>query len=220
MTSNFNLKANLRTKLGSAESRRIRKSGGLPAIIREKNGENVNVVVDSKEFEHEYFKGNILTSKVEIELNGKKISAVSDKIELDPVTDKPVHVDFVPFEKGQEIKVKTKVEFTGRDRSPGIKRGGFLHVVFRKIDIICDPKDIPELIEVDISKLRVGAKIRSTDLILPANAKLANKKLFNVASILGRGSKDDGEVDGAENPATPAAPAAKKVEPKKEVAKK
>ncbi|MFT6077621.1 MAG: large subunit ribosomal protein L25 [Myxococcota bacterium] len=200
MTSNFNLKANLRTKLGSAESRRIRKAGQLPAIIRDKNGENVNVVVDSKEFEYVYFKGNILTSIVEIELNGKKINALSDKIELDPVTDRPTHVDFVPFEKDQEIKVKTKVNFTGRDKSPGIKRGGFLHIVSRKVDVLCKPNDIPEFVEVDISKLFVGAKIRSTDIKVPATATLVKKKLFNVASILGRGAKSDEDkaAEGAE----------------------
>jgi large subunit ribosomal protein L25 len=205
MTSNFNLKANLRTKLGSAESRRIRKAGQLPAIIRDKNGENVNVVVDSKEFEYVYFKGNILTSTVEIELNGKKINAISDNIALDPVTDRPVHVDFVPFQGDEEIKVKTKVKFTGRERSPGIKRGGFLHIVSRKVDVLCKPSDIPEFVEVDISKLFVGAKIRSTDIKLNENAKLASKKLFNVASILGRGAKSDEDkaAESAEGEAAP-----------------
>ncbi|MFT7098717.1 MAG: large subunit ribosomal protein L25 [Rickettsiales bacterium] len=207
MTSNFNLKANLRTKLGSSESRRIRKAGHLPGIIRDKNGENVNIVVDSKEFEYVYFKGNILTSTVEIELDGKKITAISDKIELDPVSDRPIHVDFVPFAKDEEIKVKTKVKFTGRERSPGIKRGGFLHIVSRKVDVLCKPSDIPEFVEVDISALFVGAKIRSTHLIVPANVTLVNKKLFNVASILGRGAKSDEDkaAEGAEGVSTPEA---------------
>ncbi|MCE3255332.1 MAG: rplY [Rickettsiaceae bacterium] len=214
MTSNFNLKANLRSTLGSAYSRRARKAGQLPAVVHGKNGENLNILVDVKEFEHQYFKGNILTSVVEIELDGKKISAIPHKIELDPVTDRPIHVDFIPFTKGEIIQAKTKIKFINQDKSPGLKRGGFLHVVLRKVAILCKSDVIPEVIEVDIASARVGAKIKGSDLKLPNGVELAKKNEFIIASIIGRGSKDDEDkaAPGAEGAApadAKAAPAAK-----------
>ncbi len=205
MTS-FNLKANLRTTLGSSDSRRIRKAGQVPAVIYNKGSENLNIVIDSKDFEHQYFKGNVFTTVAHIELGGKKIQAVVHKIELNPVTDKPEHVDFVQFDKGATVKVKAKLNFINKDKSLGLKRGGFLHVVLRKVEILCSPDSIPETIDVDTAALRVGSKVRSQDLQLPKGAKLAQKNDFIVASIIGRGSKDDDKVEGAEGAA--AAPAA------------
>ncbi|MES2677294.1 MAG: 50S ribosomal protein L25/general stress protein Ctc [Pseudomonadota bacterium] len=206
--TNFNLKANLRKVIGSADSRRVRKAGQLPAVIRIKNGENLNITVDAKDFEHQYFKGNVLTSAVEIELDGKKITAIPHKIELDPVTDRPIHVDFVPFSKNDKIKVHAKLKFINQDKSSGLKRGGFLHIVLRKVAILCDSNSIPEVIEIDVASAKVGSKIKSEDLKLPNGAELAGKKTsFIIASIIGRGSKeDDAAATGAEGAA--AAPAA------------
>ncbi len=210
MTSNFNLKAHSRNTLGSADSRRARKAGVIPAVIHTKDGSNLNITVDAKDFEHQYLKGNVLTTSVQIDLDGKKISAITHKVEVDPVTDRPIHVDFIPFEKNQKIKVQAKVKFVGQDKSPGIKRGGFLHVVLRRVSILCNSNSIPEAIEVDISSSRVGAKIRSESLKLPEGAEFAKKNNFIVASILGRGSKeDDDKAAAAEGGAAPAAAGAK-----------
>jgi len=206
MTS-FNLKANLRTTLGSSDSRRIRKAGQVPAVIYNKGSENLNIVIDGKDFEHQYFKGNIFTTVANIELDGKKLQAVVHKIELNPVTDKPEHVDFFQFDKGATVKVKAKLNFINKDKSIGLKRGGFLHVVLRKVEILCSPDLIPETIDVDTATLRVGAKVRSQDLQLPEGVKLAQKNGFIVASIIGRGSKDDDKAEGAEVAAAPAAAA-------------
>jgi large subunit ribosomal protein L25 len=209
MTSNFNLTATIRTKLGSPNSRRAREAGSLPAIIHVANGKNLNILVNAKEFERQYFKGNILTTIVELDLDGKKINAVSHKIEMDPVTDRPIHVDFIPFAKDEQIKVQTKVKFTNQDKSPGIKRGGFLHIVFRKVGVVCSPDAIPESIEIDLGSFRMGSKVKSDDLQLPEGVKLVKRSSFIIASILGRGSKDeDGEAETAAAPA--AAPAAAK----------
>ena len=207
MTSNFNLKANLRNTLGSADSRRARKAGQLPAVIRIKNGTNLNIIVDAKDFEHQYFKGNVLTSTVEIELDGKKISAIPHKVELDPVTDRPIHVDFVPFVKDAKVKVHAKIKFTNQDKSPGLKKGGFLHIVLRKVAIICSPNAIPAVIEIDISSARVGTKIKSDDLQLPAGVEVSEKNGFIIASIIGRGSKDDEDKAAGAEGSAPAATA-------------
>jgi large subunit ribosomal protein L25 len=100
MTATFNLKANSREKVGSAESRRLRKAGLIPAIIHNKGGKAIYISVPVKELEHEYLKGNLFTTVAEIEVNGKKIKAVPHAVELNPVTDRPDHVDFTSYKTG------------------------------------------------------------------------------------------------------------------------
>lgn len=192
MTIGFNLKANARTKVGSAESRKIRSSGHLPAVILTKDG-NLNISIVAKDLEHQYHKGNLLTTITEIEVDGKKIKALPHKIELDPVTDRPIHVDFVEVVKDKPVKAQVKLVFANKEKSPGLKKGGFLHIVLRKIAVFCSADAIPETIEIDVGATQVGSKIRSENLKLPNGVKVADKSNFLVASIIGRGSKDDEE---------------------------
>jgi len=232
MTPIFSLKANPRTNLGSNDSRRVRKAGKIPAVIYNKNGENLNIVVDAKDFEYQYFKGNVLTTIVHIDLAGKNFKAISRKIELNPVTDKPEHIDFIRFNDGEAIKSKPKLNFVNKDKSIGLKRGGFLHIVLRNVEVICDSNIIPNSIDVDVAALRVGDKIRGKDLHLPDGVRLARKDDFLVASIIGRGSKDDEvtTVDGSavtapvandgKSPAKAATTGDKKDAPKKDAPKK
>ena len=193
MTSIFNLKVNTRNSLGSSNSRRIRKSGQIPAIIYNKNGANSNIVVDGKIFERQYFKGNIFTTPANIELDGKALTIIAHKIELNPVTDRPDHIDFVPLNKNETAKIKTKLNFINKDKSSGLKKGGFLHIVLRKIDVLCTPDLIPDSVDVDVASLKVGDKIWSQNLKLPEGVKLFKKTKFLIASIIGRGTKDDDE---------------------------
>lgn len=196
------LKAEKREKLGSSEARKIRRAGRIPAIIYSTNG-NVNFSIDAKEFGNEYFKGNSLTSVFEIDLAGKKTKVIAQKVELDPVSDHPIHVDFVNCAESKTISAQPKLSFINQEKSPGIKKGGFLHIVMRKVEVICDnEKSIPHAIEIDVGTMQVTHKVRANDLKLPAGVKIAKKGNFLIASITGRGKADD------EVPAAGAAPAA------------
>ena len=217
------LKAEKREILGSSEARRIRKANRIPAIIYSKNG-NINFSLDVKEFEHEYFKGNVLTSLFEIELDGKKIKVIAHKVELDPVSDRPAHVDFFNREESKILRAKPKLIFINQEKSPGLKKGGFLHVVLRKIELVCESeKAIPEKIEVDVGSMQVGQKIRASNLKLSDGVKLSQKGNFLIASIIGRGKAEEEEKAATEAAAaattaaagaaaTPAVPAAAKAE--------
>lgn len=202
------LKAEKRENLGSLVAKKIRKAGKIPAVIYSKDG-NINLSVDTKEFEHEYFKGTALTSVVELDLDGKKIKVIAHKVELDPVSDRPVHIDFFNCQESKTIRAQAKLVFTNQDKSPGLKRGGFLHVVLRKVDLICEnEKSIPSQIQIDLGSAPVGIKIRGFDLQLPAGVKLAKKDSFLIASIIGRASKEDEAATPAAGAAAPAAGAA------------
>jgi large subunit ribosomal protein L25 len=216
--TNFILNAQKREILGKREARRIKTVGKIPAIIYSKNG-NINISVDGKEFNHEYFKGIALTSIAEIKLDGKQIKVIAHKIELDPVTDFPVHIDFMNCEESTEIRAKPKINFINQDKSPGLKRGGFLHVVLRRVEVICkDSTILIDKIDVDTASMYVGQKIKSSNLKLPEGVSLAKKGDFLIASIIGRGGKSEEENTNAAAPAS--APAAAKPAAAKPAAKK
>lgn len=203
-------KAEERKKLGSAESKKIKKNGQIPAVIYKKEG-NVNLSLNAREFEKEYFKGSSLTKVVEIELAGKKIKAIAHKIELDPVSDRPVHVDFIDCEGLKEIKAQPRVKFINREKSSGIKRGGFLHITKRRVDILFGGKieEIPDEVEIDLNGKKVGDKIKSSEIVLPDGAKLKKKGEFLIASIIGRGKaaeedKTTSATEGGEKASTEA----------------
>jgi large subunit ribosomal protein L25 len=205
---NFVLNAQKREILGKRESRRIKNSGKIPAVIYSKSG-NINISLDDKEFCHQYFKGGALTSVAEINFDNKKIKAVAHKIDLDPVTDHPVHVDFITCEDKKDIRFKPSLNFINQDKSPGLKKGGFLHVVLRKVEAICkDAKFIVDKIDIDTSSMQVGHKVRSSNLKLPEGVSLLKKADFSIASIIGRGSKSEDESAAAPAAAAAATPAA------------
>ena len=193
MERGFVLKADLRDILGSSESRRIRKYGKIPAVVCMNGSDNLNIEISSNDFEKRYSSGDVYKSLVDLKLGDKSILAFTNKIDLHPVTDAVSHVDFIEVKEGKKIKVKVSILFTGVDSSIGIKRGGYLNITKRKVELFCDPNLIPSKIEFDISSLIVGSKIKSYDLNLPEGSSFVNKKEFDVASITGRGSKSTEE---------------------------
>lgn len=208
----FNLNSTSRSIIGSSESRRIRKSGLIPAVVYIKGSENnLFISVDRKEFEHEYFKGDIFATVTDLKLDGKSIKVLPHKVDLNPVTDRPIHIDFVKIEKSQSVKSKVKLKFVGNDKSPGLKKGGFLHIVLRKVELICNPDSIPQFVEVNVSALQVGSKVRAKDIELPNGVKFSDKSNFIICSVIGRGSKEEqsseatAEAAGAVQAAAPAA---------------
>jgi large subunit ribosomal protein L25 len=200
MVEQFNaIKADIRTILGSAESRRLRKSGFLPATIR--NGEDISyVAIDQKEFDKQYFAGAVFSSPIAIELDGKKIEITTKDVDTHPVSDRPIHADLVQINKDQAISVKSRLKFTGQDKSAALKRGGFLHINVRMVDIICKNIDnIPTEIEIDISKVPVGGKIKSDVISLSDDIRIKKKNNFLIASILGRGGAKSTESSSEES---------------------
>jgi len=212
MVNYINLDGSIRTEMGSGATGRKRKEGLVPAVIYgfESPNDNVYLYISKKEFEKEYLKGAIQTKPIELSLDGKKYKVLVHDIDLDPVTDMPRHVDFMNIEGKKEVKVQVPVNYIGKDKSPGIKRGGFLNILKRRIQVYVDPMNIPSFIEVDVSKAHIGDKIKISSITLPDGIRAVDKSNFNVFTITGRGkSKIDDETPAAAAPAaaTVAAPA-------------
>ena len=199
MTNNIKFNAEKRLQFGGSATKKIKRQGMIPAIIYGKDGNNTHISIDKKSVEQEYFKGNLQSIIAEISLDNKIIKAIAHKIELDPVSDAPIHIDFFNAESGK-IKAQIKVIFTNKDKSIGLKRGGFLNIVKRKISVLCDNGiEIPNVIEFDATNLRVGSKVRCSDIELPSGIALNLKSDSLIASITGRASKEDKENANGDN---------------------
>jgi large subunit ribosomal protein L25 len=221
------LKAEVREQVGSLASKKIKRQGLIPAVIYSKD-KNINISLNSRDFEQQFFKGVTLTSVIDLEIGGKKTRVIAHKIDLDPVSDRPVHIDFMLCENNKPIRAKPKINFSNQDKSPGLKKGGFLHIVARSLEVLCEgEKSIPQFIEADVSSMHVGNKFRAENLKLPSGVTLLKKGNFLIASIIGRGKSEEEKVVTTATATTPAAGTAtpakaddKKPETKKPEAKK
>lgn len=221
------LKAEVREQVGSLASKKIKRQGLIPAVIYSKE-KNINITLNSRDFEQQFFKGVALTSVIDLEIGNKKTRVIAHKIDLDPVSDRPVHIDFMLCENNKPIRAKPKINFSNQDKSPGLKKGGFLHIVARSLEVFCDgEKSIPQFIEADVGALHVGSKFRAENLKLPSGVTLLKKGNFLIASIIGRGKSEEEKVVTTATATTPAAGTAtpakaddKKPEAKKPEAKK
>lgn len=206
MSEITNLIAKERTEIGTGPSRALRRTGMIPGIVYGSEKKPLSITLAEKDVTRLYRKHGFTSTVIELDLDGKKHKVLPKAVELNPINELVRHVDFVHVGEGLQ-KVDVPVVFEGKERSIGIKRGGFLNIIFRKIKLLCPSNNIPCDITIDISSMGIGSSIRGSGLKLPEGCALVSKNDFIVASITGRGGKDDPAAEGA--PAA-AAPAAKK----------
>jgi len=208
MVEYITLNGSIRKDLGSSNANRLRKEGLVPAVIYGlKDSENVFISLLKKDFYKEFLKGSIQIRPIEIKTENKSYKVLTYQIDIDPVTDMPRHVDFMSIDGKNEVKVYIPVNFLGREKSPGIKKGGFLNILKRKIQCFCNPESIPNKIDIDVSKMHIGSKIKINDAKLPENIKATDKSNFDICSITGRGKSIE-EEEAAAAAATAATTAA------------
>ena len=192
MVEFLTLNGSIRKDLGSSNTNRLRKEGYTPAVIYGTKGDdNLFISIAKKDFDKEYLKGNIETKPIELTVDGKKYQVLTYQIDIDPLTDLPRHVDFINIKDKKEVKVYVPVNFIGKEKAPGLKRGGFLNILKRKIQLYVDPMNIPASIDVYVDSMHSGSKIKINDVKLPDNVKVVDKTNFNVVTVTGRGKSTD-----------------------------
>lgn len=169
-------------KRGEKKAKALRGAGVLPAVIYGRKEEATPIAVDKKQFE-KVFKQAGESTVITIKGLGEDKDALIHEVEFDPVFGHPIHADFYAIEKGQKVTVSVPLEFEGT--SPAVKDlGGILVKVMHELELECEPKDLPQHIAVDISKLAaLEDQIKVKDLILPKSAKISVDKEEVVAMI-------------------------------------
>ncbi|MDR0572141.1 MAG: 50S ribosomal protein L25/general stress protein Ctc [Rickettsiales bacterium] len=195
MSEVIKLEGNIRTELGSSVTRRLRKQGRLPAVVYSSDAEeNAYIDVDMKSFERELEKSSITTKIFEIKTPQKRFRLAISEIDYDPISDRPRHVDFISLSGKKQIKIVVPFKFLNKEKSPGLKRGGFLNIIKRNTQLWCDVENIPASIDIDVSNLRLKEAITSFKVSLPKDTKFVNKRDFMIVNITGRGKKDTDPV--------------------------
>lgn len=196
MTQLFVVEAEPRVAQGTGASRRLRRTGKIPSIIYGGNDGPQNISISHnelmKQLKIEAFYAHILT----IELEGQKIQAVLKDLQRHPVRDEVLHADFQRVVADQLLRKSVPLHFKGEDIAPGIKLGGGMieHFV-NEVDIECYPADLPEFIEVDVSKLELDQVVHLADLTLPKGVTLIELKHDNNLGVVSCHLTKVGKVD-------------------------
>ena len=180
------LKATARPRAGKGAARQARREGKVPAVIYGAGESPETIALDYNELWKQVLKGHFTSTVFEIDVDGSKNLVIPRDIQVDPVKDQPIHVDFLRIGKDGLIRVEVPVRFVNDALSPGLKRGGVLNIVRHDIEITCPYDKIPAFFEVDLTGLEIGRSIHVSAIALPEGVEPTIKdRDFTIATIAG-----------------------------------
>lgn len=203
------LSAELRDNAGKGAARAVRRSDRVPAVIYGDKQPAVLISIENKVAVREVNRRGFFTHLYDIEVKGKKHRVLARDVQFDPVTDRPLHIDFLRVAAHTRVRVAVPLAFINQDKSPGLKRGGMLNVVAHELELLVSPDAIPERIEVDVTGQEMNSSIHLGAIKLPKGAKtvIADSET-TVATIVPPAAAKSEETAAAPAAAAAAAPAA------------
>ena len=173
-----------RERGGKGTARAARRAGKVPAVIYGNNEEPILITVDRIKLEQEISKSGFLIRLLDVEVDDKKHRVLPRDTQFHPVTDRPIHVDFLRYSAERKLTVEVPVHFLNEDDSPGLKTGGVINVVRHAIEVSCIADSIPESFEIDLAGLEIGDSIHASTLILSEGVELTiTDRDFTIATI-------------------------------------
>ncbi len=196
MSDQLTLSAESRDRAGKGASRALRNSGRVPAVIYGNNEAPLGVHIEEKLLMKALMTGHFFNSVVMIEVGGKTIRTLPKDAQFHPVSERPLHADFLRISEHAKVTVQVPVHFTNEAASPGIKRGGVLNIVRHELELVCDAALIPDDIEVSLAGFDVGDSIHISAVTLPAGAVSAiTDRDFTIATIVAPSALKSSEGD-------------------------
>ncbi|GAM06885.1 50S ribosomal protein L25/general stress protein Ctc [Novosphingobium sp. MBES04] len=184
MSDTLTLPAETRERAGKGASRALRREGRVPAVVYGNNEEPIAIHVEQRELVRQLGTGHFFNSIVEVEVAGKKLRTLPKDVAFDPVTDIPLHADFLRLSKNATVHVNVPVAFANEELSPGLKRGGVLNIVRHELELVCPADKIPDEISIDVTGFDVGESIHASHVTLPAGVEQAiTDRDFTIATI-------------------------------------
>ena len=165
------LKAIKRNNLTSGSNNKLRADGFVPAILYGGKDPNQNISVSKKEISGLVKSETFLSKVLELDLDGKKERVIPRDVSFHVVSEEPIHIDFMRIVSGKKIILEIPVKFINHSDSPGLKRGGVLNIVRRKVELKCPAETIPNEIIVDLTGTDIGTSIKISSVKLPENVK-------------------------------------------------
>jgi len=196
MSDTLTLSAEARDRAGKGASRALRREGRVPAVIYGNNEDPQAVHVEEKSLNKLLGTGHFFNSVVTLEVGGKKVRTLPKDVAFHPVTERPLHADFLRVSAHAKVTVNVPVRFTNEDASPGLKRGGVLNVVRHELELVCDAARIPDEIVIDATGFDVGESIHISHVDLPKGAEpTITDRDFTIATIVAPSALKSSEGD-------------------------
>ncbi|MBV8970663.1 MAG: 50S ribosomal protein L25/general stress protein Ctc [Sphingomonadaceae bacterium] len=207
MSEAMKLAAAVRDRGGKGASRAVRLTGRVPAVIYGNKTAATMIHVPEKELTRLLHTGHFLSSVVEVEIDGTVERTLPRDVQFHPVSDRPIHVDFLRLAAGATIDVAVPVHMIDQDKSPGMKRGGTLNIVRHEIELTCPSDAIPDQIDVSLAGLDIGDSVHISAIKLPEGVTpTITDRDFTIVSVVAPSSLQS--ADAAADEATAAAAAA------------
>ena len=160
------LEANIRNTKSKGDVRSLRLAGNIPGIIYGGTEQNQKVTILKKTLKILIAKENFLSNIITLNLDGKPQNVLPKEITYNVVSDEPTHIDFLRVVPGVKIRIEVPVKFINHETSPGLKRGGVLNIVRRKIELKCPSEKIPEAIVIDLDGIEIGESFKISSVKL------------------------------------------------------
>ncbi|MEQ9143642.1 MAG: 50S ribosomal protein L25/general stress protein Ctc [Parvibaculaceae bacterium] len=214
MAENTTLTAQARDRAGKGVARALRREGRVPAVIYGDKKSPDLVSLAYNEVIRLWNRGTFMSSLLDLEVDGKSQRVIPRDVQLDPVRDFIIHVDFLRLGKGSTIAVEVPVHFLNEEEAPGLKRGGVLNVVRHEVELTCPAESIPDAIEIDLTGLDIGDSVHISAVKLPDGVTpTITDRDFTIAtvaapaSLVSEEAAEEGEGEEGEAEAAPEAEA-------------
>ena len=160
------LEASIRNTKSKGDVRSLRLNGNIPGIVYGGTEQNEKVTVSKKILKSLIDKENFLSNIITLNLDGKPQNVLPREITYNVISDEPTHIDFLRVVPGVKIRIEVPVQFINHEKSPGLKRGGVLNIVRRKIELKCPSEKIPEAIIIDLDGIEIGESFKISSIKL------------------------------------------------------
>ena len=165
----ISLEANIRTDKTKGQLNAIRNSGKVPAIIYGGKDQNQKISISKKLLKTLIDKENFLSSIITLNVEGKSQNVLPREVKYHIISDEPTHVDFLRVLPGVKIKIEVPVNFINHEKSPGLKRGGVLNIVRRKVELKCPSEKIPDNLTIDLENVDIGESFKISSIALDSD---------------------------------------------------
>ena len=162
----ISLEANIRNTKTKGELSTLRNNGSVPAVIYGGEAQNETVSISKKLLKSLIDKENFLSNIVTLNVDGKPQNVLPREIKYHIISDEPIHVDFLRIVQGVKIRIEVPVQFINHEKSPGLKRGGVLNIVRRKVELRCPSEKIPESLVIDLDGVDIGESFKISSINL------------------------------------------------------
>jgi len=192
MSELHSIPATRREGTGTGPARAVRRTGNVPGIVYGGGAEPMQISVEDRELDRAYRQRGFFAKLYELNVEGEKQRVLPRAVQLHPVSDRPVHVDFQRVAADSTVHVWVPVRFINHDQSPGLKRGATLNIVRHEVELICPPDSIPEQLTVDLSGLNINASVHISHIGVPEGVQTAIRgRDFTIATIAGAGGSEE-----------------------------